>query len=65
MEKDDSSRHSLDMAAVSLLQKTIVGKRVQTEDLVRWFSQGFCFAEDEPMYGLTQSHGGPCGIISV
>jgi hypothetical protein len=60
----DTHSSVLDAAMVSLLQRTIVGKIVEHEDLLRWFSQGFCFA-DEPTYGLTQSHGGPCGVISV
>ena len=65
MEKRPSSTHTLDVEVVTLLQKTVVGKSVEADDLVRWFSQGFCFSADEPTYGLTQSHGGPCGVISA
>ena len=55
----------LDETVVRQLEKVIVGSNVAGEDLMRWFSQGFCFSSDEPTYGLTQSHGGPCGVISA
>jgi hypothetical protein len=55
----------LDESIVSKLQNVIVGRSVQSDDLQRWFSQGFCFSDSPPLYGLTQSHGGPCGVISV
>lgn len=57
-------RSLFDATTVSALEKLIVGENVESEDLLRWFSQGFCFGDD-PTCGLTQSHGGPCGVISV
>ena len=45
------------------LRKIIVGDSVTTDDLNRWYSQGFVFC-DEPTWGLKQGHGGPCGILA-
>ena len=45
------------------LRKIIVGDNVTSEDMSRWYSQGFVFCE-EPVWGLKQGHGGPCGILA-
>jgi hypothetical protein len=34
------------------------------DDMVRWSSEGFIFWEN-PIFGLRQGHGGPCGILAV
>lgn len=55
---------SIEAEDVEKLKKVVAGPSVGPDDLDRWFSQGFCFGEN-PSFGLTQSHGGPCGVISV
>eukprot|EP00602_Paraphysomonas_sp_CaronLab_P009261 CAMPEP_0185036198 /NCGR_PEP_ID=MMETSP1103-20130426/28780_1 /TAXON_ID=36769 /ORGANISM="Paraphysomonas bandaiensis, Strain Caron Lab Isolate" /LENGTH=580 /DNA_ID=CAMNT_0027573637 /DNA_START=29 /DNA_END=1771 /DNA_ORIENTATION=- len=44
--------------------KTAIGTSFEPDDMKRWFSQGFQFA-DSPNFGLMQGHGGPCGILAA
>jgi Domain of unknown function (DUF4205) len=35
-----------------------------SDDVNRWFNQGFSFSKDIP-FGLIQKSGGPCGVLSI
>jgi hypothetical protein len=44
----------------------LFGKQADAGDVRRWQEQGFTFsAREETSFGLTQLHGGPCGILAV
>ena len=58
-----NSRHCLDLNSFNGLKNIMVGDNVTAEDMDRWYSQGFNFCE-EPIWGLKQGHGGPCGILA-
>ena len=60
-----SDRHGIPISQHQFteMRKIIVGGNVTSEDMSRWYSQGFVFCE-EPAWGLKQGHGGPCGILA-
>ena len=40
------------------------GGNATSEDMLRWYDQGFNFC-NEPYFGLRQGNGGPCGILAA
>jgi ubiquitin carboxyl-terminal hydrolase MINDY-3/4 len=54
----------LDEATFSDLRRVMVGDNVTADDLRRWYSQGFQFCDYEPLWGLKQAQGGPCGVLA-
>jgi hypothetical protein len=53
-----------DFCSIRKLLNLVHGTQVVDDDLIRWFSQGFVFAET-PNFGLKQGSGGPCGVLAV
>eukprot|EP01038_Epipyxis_sp_PR26KG_P006233 gene6233-8588_t len=50
---------------LSLLNKIAYrGGGATEDDLIRWYEQGFQFCLD-PVFGLKQGNGGPCGILAT
>jgi hypothetical protein len=45
------------------LLQVAAGSNVSSEDLSRWFLEGFSFSD--PNFGLKQGQGGPCGILAA
>jgi len=50
---------------LAALRKILFGEMLEENDLERWEQQSFEFCKDKgPVWGLTQRHGGPCGVLA-
>ncbi len=55
----------LDVKVVGELKKLLFGSSPVPSDVERWHGQGFTFSKNPKLpWGLTQGHGGPCGILA-
>ncbi len=62
-ERDQVSHILSSYCDIESIVELIVGENVHEEDLSRWYSQEFSFSQSS--FGLSQGHGGPCGILAV
>ena len=58
------TKRFLDENSYYELKKVMFGSNVTPDDVSRWYSQGFVFCDNFPMWGLKQAQGGPCGILA-